>query len=232
MGVVIVDHFNTNKGVNIFGDRTEDSVMKELRKIHDMNTYEPMDASMLTYQERKYALALLLFITEKRNGDIKARKVAVGSKKINYDGYDNINDPSPTVNTDSVFLMGVIYAHQCRAVAMLDTKNYFLHAENYKCVLMLPRGKLKELLVKVYSKWYQKYMITSKQGVPMLYVKLTKALYEILQRAMLLYKSLRSHLKEIGFKINPYDPCVDNMIINIPQMTVYWHVDGLKISPK
>ena len=229
---MLVEQFNMKKGINIFGSRAETEVTKELQKIHDMNTYTPINESTLTYQKIKYSLDFILFITEKRNGDIKARKVAVGSKKINYDGYDNINDPSPTVNTDSVFLMGVIYAHQCRAVAMLDTKNYFLHAENYKCVLMLPRGKLKELLVKVYSKWYQKYMITSKQGVPMLYVKLTKALYEILQRAMLLYKSLRSHLKEIGFKINPYDPCVDNMIINIPQMTVYWHVDGLKISPK
>ena len=35
----------------------------------------------LSIEDRKKALASLLFITEKRNGDIKARKVADGSKQ-------------------------------------------------------------------------------------------------------------------------------------------------------
>ena len=59
--------------------------MRELQKIHDMNTYKPMDTSTLTYQEIKDALDLILLITENRNGDIKTRKVAVGSKQRNYD---------------------------------------------------------------------------------------------------------------------------------------------------
>ena len=59
-----------------------------------MNTYKPMDASKLSYQERKYALASMLFITEKRNGDVKARKVAIGSKHRTYDGYDKSNGSS------------------------------------------------------------------------------------------------------------------------------------------
>ena len=37
------------KGINIFGDRDDTSVMKKLQKIHDVNTYKPMDASMLIY---------------------------------------------------------------------------------------------------------------------------------------------------------------------------------------
>ena len=53
------------------------------------------------------------------------------------------------MNTDSVFLRGVIYAHDHRALSMLDIDNYFLHAENVKYVLMLSCGKLAELLVKV-----------------------------------------------------------------------------------
>ena len=40
-----------------------------------MNTYKPMDASTLTYQERKSTLDLLIFITEKINRGIKSRKV-------------------------------------------------------------------------------------------------------------------------------------------------------------
>ena len=64
---------------------------------------------------------------------------------------------------------------------------------------MLICSKLAELLVKVDPKLYRKYVIKSKQGVPMLYVKLTKALYGMLRSAMLFYKNIRSHLEEIGF---------------------------------
>ena len=105
-------------------------------------------------------MASLLFIIEKRNGDIKARKVAVGSKKITYGGYDKSDGSYPTVNTDSVFLTGVIDAHYQRSVSMLDIENVFMHAENDEYMLMLLRGKLAELLVKVDPKLYGKYVIT------------------------------------------------------------------------
>ena len=36
----------------------------------------------------------------------------------------------------------------------------------------------------------------------------------------------------MGFKINPYDPCVLNKMVNGHQMTIYWHVDDLKVSHK
>ena len=53
------------------------------------------------------------------------------------------------MNTGSVFLTVVIDAHDHRSVEMLDIENDFLHAENDEYVLMLLRGKLAELLVKV-----------------------------------------------------------------------------------
>ncbi len=42
-------------------------------------------------------------------------------------------------------------------------------------------------------------------------------------------KQLVKDLTSIGFKINAYDPCVANKIINGKQMTILWHVDDLKI---
>ena len=115
---------------------------------------------------------------------------------------------------------------------MVDTDNAFLHAENDDYVLMLLCGKLAELLVKVYPKLCRKYVITSKQGVPMLYVKLTKDIYGMLRSAMLFCKKLRRYLEGIVFEINPYDPCVANMTMNSSQITFCWHVDDLKVSHK
>ena len=36
----------------------------------------------------------------------------------------------------------------------------------------------------------------------------------------------------IGFKLNPYDPCVANKIVHGKQLTIAWHVDDLKVSHK
>ena len=141
-----------------------------------MNTYEPKHAQDLTNKERKEALASLLFITEKRDDTIKARLVGDGSKQRTYDGYDKSKGSSPACATDSIFLTGVIDARERRAVAMLDIENSFLQAENDEKVLMLLRGRLAELMVKVDPSLYRKYVTSSKKGVPMLYVKLTKAL--------------------------------------------------------
>ena len=52
MVVVLIKHFNMKNGINIFGNKAETAVMKELQKVHDMITYKPMDAYTLTYLER------------------------------------------------------------------------------------------------------------------------------------------------------------------------------------
>ena len=50
--------------------------------------------------------------------------------------------------------------------------------------------------------------------------------------ALLFYKKLRKELEEMGFMVNPYDPCVASKMVKGSQMTVTWHVDDLKISHK
>ena len=61
---------------------------------------------------------------------------------------------------------------------------------------------------------------------------MNKALYCLLQSALFFHKKLSKYLEAYGFVINPYDPCVDNYVIEIHQMTVTWHVDKLKVSHK
>ena len=54
----------------------------------------------------------------------------------------------------------------------------------------------------------------------MIYVRLSKALYGILRAAILFYRRLKKDLKNMGFIINPYDPCLANMTVNGSQHTV------------
>ena len=130
MGVIFAHHFSLNKGLKLFGDKANVAVHKELSQIHAMDTYDPISKSLLTIEDRRKALASLMFVTQKSNVDIKARKVAYGSKKRTYDGYNNSDVSLPTVSMESIFLTGVVDAHEKRAIAILDIANAFLHAEN------------------------------------------------------------------------------------------------------
>ena len=97
---------------------------------------------------------------------------------------------------------------------------------------MLLKGKLAELMVQIDPQMYRKYITTSSKGDPMLYVRLYKALYGLLQSALFFYRKLRTEVEDFGFAVNPYNPCVANKMVNGLQMTVTWHVDDLKISHK
>ena len=163
VGVILAQQYSLKKELKLFGEKADAAVNKELRQIHVMETYEPVDPKTMTYEDRKKALASLLFITEKRNGDIKARKVADGSKQRSYDGYDKSDGSSPTVTTDSIFLTGVVDAKEGREVAILDIANAFLHAENDERILILLRGKLVKMMVKIDPSLYRKYVMFSQK---------------------------------------------------------------------
>eukprot|EP00957_Ditylum_brightwellii_P099242 7559239-Ditylum_brightwellii.AAC.1 len=115
-----------------------------------------------------------MFIVEKRNGDIKARKCTVGSKQRTFLGYLKLEWASPTVPTDGVIITSTIEAHQGRDVAIVDLPNAFLNAPNNEQTLMLLKAKLAELMIQINQKLYWKYKITSSKSEPMLYMRLSK----------------------------------------------------------
>eukprot|EP00957_Ditylum_brightwellii_P078671 5981757-Ditylum_brightwellii.AAC.1 len=137
---------------------------------------------------------------------------------------------SPMVSSEAVMITSVIDAKEGRDVAITDIPDAYLTADMDDFVVMVLEGTLAELLVKTASNVYQKYLGVGKDNKPVLYVQLRKALYGYLKSALLFYKRRVGNLQAYGFKINPYDPCVANKIVNGKQMTVCWHVDDLKIS--
>ena len=75
---------------------------------------------------------------------------------------------------------------------------------------MVLKGKLAELIVQIDPQMYQKYVTTSSMGEPMLYICIYKALYGLLQSALLFYRKLRTesfyYLYSIlnGYLVLPY----------------------------
>jgi hypothetical protein len=112
---------------------------------------------------------------------------------------------------------------------MVDIPGAFLHADNKDFVIMKMVGTLAELMVKTNPKLYQQYVILEK-GRSVLYLRLQNALYGMMKSALLFYRKLVPDLQEMGFEINPYDPCVANKMVYGTQMTIRWHVDDSMIS--
>jgi hypothetical protein len=85
--------------------------------------------------------------------------------------------------------------------------------------VMRMNGLLAELMAKTDPKLYQKYL-TDEKGKKVLYLRLQKALYGMMKSALLFYRKLMSELKEMGFEVNPYNPCIVNKIVNGSQMMI------------
>jgi Reverse transcriptase (RNA-dependent DNA polymerase) len=174
----------------------------------------------------------LIFLTEKKDRTIKARHCANGSPQRDWMNREEVS--SPTVNTESTLLTVVIEAEEERDIATCDIPNAFIQThmeekdQDGNRTIMKIRGVLVDILCYIDPKY--KYYVEIENEKKILYVHITKAIYGLLASAMLFYRRFTKDLTEFGFKINPYDPCVANKLVDGEQMTVSWHVDDLKVS--
>jgi len=224
LGVIMAQTYSIKNGIKEFGERGSESVMKELSGIDNLDTFFPVAANSLTKEQKQAALESLAFITEKRNGDVKTRTCVDGSKQRSEEGYDKNAASSPTVANNNMMVTCAIDAHEGRDVATIDLPQAFLNT-NYEGpeVIMALRGHLAEMMVKVNPERYKPFLIYTSKGVALLYVRMNKAMYGMLQSSLLFYRKLVGELIEYGFKLNPYDPCVANMEIEGFQLTFTWH---------
>jgi hypothetical protein len=148
---------------------------------------------------------------------------------------DREDKASPTAQVESILLTAVIDAKELRDVATIDIPNAFIQAEapekdnDGDRITMKIEGPLVDMLVDLEPERYKNF-VTYRGMTPVLFVSVTKAMYGMLQAALLFYKKLVNDLKTIGFEVNPYDPCVANRMVNGIQHTVTLHVDDVKSS--
>ena len=177
----------------------------------------------------------LMFLTEKRDGRIKGRMVYNGKPTREWLSRDDA--ASPTAALESIMLTAVIDAHEERDVMCADVPNAFIQAsmpdvkEGEERVMMKITGVLVDLLVELAPEVYGPYVVFE-NGRKVLYVQVIKAIYGMLQAALLWYQKFRKDLEQEGFKFNPYDPCVANRMRKGSQHTILFHVDDLKSSHK
>ena len=222
----LLTQYNLKPGLRKFGKKGEMAALKEMTQLHIMDTWTPLEAQKLSREQRMRALSSLLFLKEKRTGDVKGRACINGAPQRAYIAKEDA--ASPTVSTESTFITAAIAAKERRKVRCYDVPSAFVNTEVDEEVLMVLKGELADMMVQIAPETYRRYVTVDKKGKSVLYVRLQKALYGLMRASLLFYRKLRKEFERYGLVVNPYDPCVANMETESgKQLTVVWHVDDL-----
>ena len=231
---IIMAHMSVKQATKEFGaDRTKRACEAEVKQIHMRNTFVPKHRHELTTKQKARMVESFIFLTEKRSGEIKARKVLGGNVQRDYISKDEAS--SPTAYTEAVILTAVIDAKEKRDVATIDIPNAFCQTvisdedAEHRIIVRL-RGPVVDILCEIAPEVYSDYVTTNKKGEKILLVQCMNALYGSMIASVLFYKKLVASLKGNGFTLNPYDPCVANKTVEGGILTICFHVDDCKIS--
>ena len=147
--------------------------------------FDPRDAFKMSDDEKKAALQYLMFLKQKKCGRLKGRGCADGRKQRRKIEIDQTDISAPTVATEALMLTCAIDALEGRDIATVDIPGAFMQADMVgDDVNMKIEGKMADLFTKLDPKLYRKYIV-DENGKYVLYVRLKKALYGIIQEAML-----------------------------------------------
>ena len=228
---IALTQMSAREGLRKFGIRAAEALIIEWKQLDDLNVFEGVHYYTLTNEQRKKALRLVQLIKEKRCGKIKGRTCADGRPQRAYIPEEEAT--SPTAANESILITCLQDANEERYVVTADVPGAFLHSDlsDDQLTHVVIDGALVDILIKANEK-YAKFAHVTKTGQKVMYLRLKKALYGTLTAARLFWENLTGKLEKIGFKLNPYDSCVANKIINGHQCTIVWHVDDLKISHK
>ena len=223
----MTEQMSAKRGLKEFGTAGADAIMKELSQLVYRKVMEGRQSGDLTTAQKKAALKYLMLLKQKRCGKIKGRGCADGRKQRLYKNKEDTT--SPTITTEALFLTCLTDAIENRHVVTCDVPGAFMHSDIDELVHLKLEGEIAELLVKVEPTYSE--FISKENGKTVIYMELSKALYGMLQAALLFWKNLSDFLiKDQGFEVNLYDWCVVNKYINGKQCTIGWLVDDLKVS--
>ncbi len=131
-----------------------------------------------------------------------------------------------------MLLTSLVDAQENLDVTIVDIPNAFIQTvveNNEVKVVMRIRGHMVDVLVKVAPRVYGPYVSTDKQGRKQLLVECLNAIYGTMVASQLYYRKFTRSLKNQGYVMNPYDPCVWNKMINKKQITICFHVNNCKV---
>ena len=223
-------HMSLARGLRKHGKLGFESLMKELQNIHDTGTIEGVDFSKLSQAQKGRTIRSFLFYKEKYFPDgkfdkLKARLVASGDAQ-DRSLYTESQTSSPTVSTETLFMVAAIAGREKRKVVTVDIGSAFLRGkfqEDSEPIIMRLDKEMADALCKIDPNAYKAF----KRHDGSMYVQLKKPLYGLIEAAKLWFDEISRTLKSLGFKQNVYDECCWNRDFKGKQQTIVIHVDDI-----
>jgi len=232
---MVFAQMSVNKGIKEYGREAELKLMEEFLQLLEYKVFHGVKAEKLTAEQRQSAANMISIIEEKvnrghtkENPIIKAKSVFNG--RFQRGLYSKEEVASPTVANDSFFITCINDAIEGRDVAITDIKGAYQNTKMDDYVIMKIRDKSVDLFCELDPSLEE--FVTLEKGKKVLYVQLDRALYGCVKSALLWYETYCGTLQELGFVLNPYDPCIANSQIKGHQCTICWYVGENKISHK
>lgn len=84
MNYTFAQKYSLAKGINIFGNRGSKAAYNKMKQLHNQCVFKPINVGKLSTNERRRVMESLIFLTEKKDGTIKAQTCANGSTQREY----------------------------------------------------------------------------------------------------------------------------------------------------
>jgi hypothetical protein len=76
--------YSLNKGIKKFGEKAKEAAIKEMQQMIDRECFEPVHQEELKEIEKQHAMKSLIFLSEKKDGSLKAWHCVNGSTQRSY----------------------------------------------------------------------------------------------------------------------------------------------------
>ena len=132
----ILTQYSLKARLTKFGEGGQNATMKELQQMLAREVFGEANQNKLTYEQKKKALPVLLFLTLKRDGTmIKGRACAVGRPQRVW--ADKQDTASPTnIAVEALFYTRIMDALEERDVATCDVPGTFLQTSMEGVILL------------------------------------------------------------------------------------------------
>lgn len=167
-GLSCVQQYYFGKGLRVFGEeKGKAAALREVWQQHTRKYFAPIAVHLLTRQERAKTQEALMYLVQKRTGEIKGHMVY--NSKPTRKWLTKENMASPMVATDSLFDTIKIAAKENQDIMRADVPNAFIQMsldrkDGEERIVMMITGVLVDMLVEDSPDIYGPYVVYEKIG--------------------------------------------------------------------
>jgi hypothetical protein len=196
LNLYLMTQYNLKSSLRTFREKKGTAAIDELTQLYSMDTWTVMVMIHLLQKVR------IKFLKEKRTGNIEEQACTNG---VSQQAYIPKEDAAlSTVLTKLTFITSAIAIGNRRKVRCYNIPSPCLNMDVDKRQECAHVGESEKRVGRDHGtntpQVYVKYLTVDRKGMPILYVKLQKALYGLMRASLLFYRKLWEELEEYELK--------------------------------